>query len=247
MLGRDNEHLVASTPAFHGGHIVDQFCGQCAPDLPVMEVSEIDQPLFRALLIRWKRYYLGKRRRREDRALFRSLNMALHASRLPSGADTVFYDLGRLVALWVSAFEILAHPGHKGKTGPGPVYDLLEQVSYLNPKVGRRSFVVQRGSNRRNLPCRVYKRLYVARNDFLHGNQLRRKVLDPKEGLFWLAPSLFRMALTSYLDLSFNLRRFGRLDPRHSFNPPLADVTHQQMEFDRYQDLVERALLRSRR
>ena len=42
-----------------------------------MQLCELDEPLFAALLARWKRRYHRKRQRWQDRALFRSLNMAL--------------------------------------------------------------------------------------------------------------------------------------------------------------------------
>ena len=44
----------------------------------------------------------------EDIKLFRSLNMANAAALLPAGADATMLDIGRSVALWSSAFEILA-------------------------------------------------------------------------------------------------------------------------------------------
>jgi hypothetical protein len=105
----DNDTLAASTPAFAGVHVVEEFHGQASPELPVMQLDELDDPLFEALLVRWKRHYLGKRQRWQDRALFRSLNMAGQAAQLPAGMGTTLYDLGRIAALWVSAFEILAH------------------------------------------------------------------------------------------------------------------------------------------
>jgi hypothetical protein len=113
----DNETLAATTPAFTGVHVVEEFQGQASPDLPVMELGELDRPLFDALLARWQRHYLGKRQRWQDRALFRSLNMAHHAAQLPAGMGTTLYDLGRIAALWVSAFEILAHPRTESSGG----------------------------------------------------------------------------------------------------------------------------------
>lgn len=110
MLSTDNQHLTTSTPAMMALHVVQEFHGQSSPELPIVELSELDKPLFDVLVLRWKRHYLGKRQRWEDRALFRSLNMATQAAHLPAGVGTTFYDLGRIAALWVSAFEILAHP-----------------------------------------------------------------------------------------------------------------------------------------
>jgi hypothetical protein len=74
--------------------------------------------MFEALFRRWKRHYLARGRLWSDRALFRSLNMAANAAQLPGGIDTTLYDLGRMTGLWVSAFEILAHP----HTGTDPSY-----------------------------------------------------------------------------------------------------------------------------
>lgn len=137
MLGTDNEHLVASTPAMTALHVVEEFHGQSSPELPVMQLSEVDEPLFEALLRRWKRHYLGKRQRWQDRALFRSLTQA---AKLPASIDTTLYDLGRMAALWVSAFEVLAHP-RTANSGLKSVYPLFERISYLDLSVGRGRYV----------------------------------------------------------------------------------------------------------
>jgi hypothetical protein len=116
-LSRDNQHLIASTPALTALHVVEQFHGQSSPELSEKKLTDVDEHLFEALILRWKRHFLGTRQRWQDRALFRSLNMAAQAAQLPAGVGTTLYDLGRMSALWVSAFEILAHP-RKGKVRP---------------------------------------------------------------------------------------------------------------------------------
>jgi hypothetical protein len=210
MLSGDNQHLTLSTPALLGFHVVEEFHGQSSPELPVMELIDVDEPLFEALLLRWKRHYLGLRKRWQDRALFRSLNMAAQAAQIPAGVGTTLYDLGRMSALWVSAFEILAHPRNEN-SGLRRVYPLFERVSYLDRNVGQRRYAAfmnqDRNKNpwpRRPLPCWLYGKLYQARCDFLHGNPLGAKPLYPrgsKVNLFWLAPSLYRLALTGFLGL----------------------------------------------
>jgi hypothetical protein len=110
MQNDTNDHLTAHTPALLAFHVVEKFHGQSSPELSEMELDEIDEPLFKEMMRRWARHYLGKRQRWQDRALFRSLNMAFHASQIPAGVGPTMYDLGRIIALWVSAFEILAHP-----------------------------------------------------------------------------------------------------------------------------------------
>lgn len=96
MLDRHYEDMIGSTPAILGTHEVARFKGQSSPALfrTQLSCSDIDQPLLAALMTRWRRRY--------------------EASLLPAGTDTIFYDVGRIVSLWVSAFEILVHPGGSG-------------------------------------------------------------------------------------------------------------------------------------
>src|SRR6266849_2916571 len=100
--------------------------------------------------------------------------MAVQAAQLSAGVGTTIYDLGRIAALWVSAFEILAHP-RTDKSGLRYVYLLFERVRYLDRKVRRKKYIAYMGGTkepwpRRPLPCWLYGRLYRGRNAFLHGN-----------------------------------------------------------------------------
>lgn len=235
MLGRNNEYLVANTPALQGGHVVNEFRGQSSPEIPEKNLRDVDHPLFEALFRRWKQHYLAKRRIWSDRALFRSLNMATSAAHLPGGIDTTLYDLGRMTSLWVSSFEILAHP-RKGKSSLQTVYPLLEKVAYLNPRLSRKRYVAYMGGKkpwpRRPLTCWLYGELYKARNDFLHGNRVSPKTLSPRtldQSLFWFAPGLYRLALTGFLGLSV----------------PKADLSF--IDTRQYQNAVERAILKTRK
>ncbi len=246
MLAKDNIHIVAVTPAITAMHIVDEFHGQSSPELSTMVLTDLDEPLFQVLLARWKRHYLGKRQRWQDRALFRSLNMANQAAQLPAGVDATLYDLGRIAALWVSAFEILTHP-RKGKAGLGSVYACLGAVSHIDRKVRLRRFSAymnhKRPWPRRALPCWLYGKLYRARCNFLHGEPIGPSPLNPvgsKVSLFWLAPCLYRLALTTFLGLSFK-----KPIPRGSPGK-LAEYIASNMKFERYQETIERALLRVR-
>jgi hypothetical protein len=257
-LGKDGQSLTASTPAFSGIHVVEAFHGQASPDLPVMQIDDLDTPLLEALFACWKRHYLGTRRRWKDRALFRSLNMAVQAASLPAGVGTTIFDLGRSISLWVSAFEIVSHPRVK-KAGLFTVYPLLERVTYCDRKVGRRRYAAyipewnkrnnkkqQVKEPRRSLPCWIYGKLYQARNDFLHGNRVSVKALSPKgtqNGLFWLAPSLYRLALTGFLKLSVDHNLPYWLSDSYKSNPLLRK---KRDAYDR-QSMIERALLRIRK
>jgi hypothetical protein len=205
MLGSDHETLVASIPACDSVHMLEEFHGQSTPAFPVLEfnIYELYKPVYENLIGRWKRYYLEDHDLWEDRALFRSLNMAERASQMPAGRDTSLFDLGRSVALWVSAMEILAHPGN-GRSSERKVRKLLEQVRNLCPGM---SNPLHAGDNDTTLPGWVCKRLYEIRNDFLHGNPVGDNPFNPhgkEESLFWLAPCLYRLALTGFLMPSTN-------------------------------------------
>jgi hypothetical protein len=260
MLSKDNDALVLSTPALGGFHDVKQFHGQSSPELPVMRIEErdVDTTILDALVSRWKRHYFGSRRRWKDRALFRSLNMAVQAGSIPANAPTVF-DLGRSVSLWVSALEILSHPRVE-KANLLTVYRLFEGVHYCDRSVGRRQYAAYvpdwvKARRRKEalkparypLPCWIYGKLYQARNHFLHGNPIPKNALSPKgtkDGLFWLAPSLYRLALTGFLDLSIDPAIRKKLPYRLSdaaFANPQFRTLYRAQDF---QSMSERALLR---
>lgn len=231
MLAKNNEYLVALTPALRGLHVVDEFHGQAAPELPIMDLDEIDECLLKVLLRRWRRYFLGGRRYAEDRALFRSLNMAAQAAQMPGGIDVTLYDLGRLIALWVSACEILANHV-SGRANVKKVYDLLDRVSFVNHRISLRkykAFVSKTETERRNLACQVYGKLYHARCDFLHGNPIRkdRLTFSGQVGFSWVAPCVYRLALTGFLKLS-------PMEPARTF-------------YTDPQSIVERALARTKK
>jgi hypothetical protein len=213
MLNTNHQHLVCHTPALAGLHVVSQFNGQCIPGLSpvVLDTTDIDHVLLQALMKRWHRRYATKRKRWADVALFRSLNMAVAASKMPAGVDVTLFDLGRSVSLWVSAFEILAHP-KTSLSNVGLVYSLLERAAWQNNDLVRRRYrafmtknkAKQKSAPLRSLPCWLYGEIYHARNDFLHGNPIRENRLRAKKtgrALFPYPAMLYRMALAAFLPL----------------------------------------------
>lgn len=133
MLDRDFEDIIGSTPALLCTHLVSSFKGQSSPSVfrTNLNPSAVDQPLLDALLICWRRRYEAAEPEWKDIALMRSLNMAYQASLLPAGTEATFYDVGRILSLWVSAFEILVHPGGNGIANRDKVFDLIEQAPWL--------------------------------------------------------------------------------------------------------------------
>jgi hypothetical protein len=144
---------------------------------------------------------------------------------------------------------MLAHP-RVNSSGLRYVYALFERVTYLDRNVGRKKYAAYLGRDRkpwprRTLPCWLYGRLYRARNPLLHGNSVSPKTLQPsdlKVSLFWLSPSLYRHALTGALDLSFKKKL-----PKDATAEQIGNHASAQIDFNDYQMIAERALLRARK
>ncbi|MXY64098.1 MAG: hypothetical protein F4206_16865 [Gammaproteobacteria bacterium] len=210
MLDKNHEHLIAHLPTMLAINDVDQFCGCSSPDLHYLTLrrDDFDEFLLQELLLRWEARYVSENPKWSDVALFRSLHMANQACLVPAGADAVLHDYGRLVALWVSAFEILVHPGKKGRSDLESVLNILEQVTWEEKTLACRWYRIKNKGAivQKNLACWLYEKLYSCRNDFLHGNPVTiNTLLIPGSGrsLLFHAAVLYRLALTSFLDLKW--------------------------------------------
>ena len=210
MIDRQFEDLMMLTPGTRGIDEVSDFRGQLSPEFVIPATvgnGDIDGPLFEALVSRWCAFYRRRNASSRQRSLLRSLNMAHHAGQLPGNQDTTAYDYGRLIALWVSALEILAHPG-TGRVDFWKVCDLLERASWDARDNRNRTFKIRarsRSPQRRRRVCRVYETLYDARNDFLHGNKIRKRAINigsKTVALHKMGALLYRMALSAALEVS---------------------------------------------
>jgi hypothetical protein len=218
MINTQHQHIVCNTPALVGLELVTDFNGQCNPGLSpvILEKRDFDIVLLKALLKRWHTHYQRKSKRWANIVLFRSLNMAVAASKMPATVDVTLFDLGRTVSLWISAFEILAHP-RAGTSGLFQVYNLLNKVPWHDKKLAHRKYRAYVSPNKakqkvaplRTMACWLYGELYHARNDFLHGNPIRKNrlhVKGSKRSLFQYSPMLYRMALAAFLPIRTNLK-----------------------------------------
>jgi len=173
--------------------------------------------------------------------------MAYHASLLPAGTDTTFYDVGRIISLWVSAFEILVHPGGGGQANRDKVFEMLERTQWAIPASGRLAH--DSGSKtkqvKRTLASWLYQALYECRNDFIHGNPVERSnlVLErPQRSIFDYAAPLYRVALTAFLPLTYDSPMPSANDA-NAFGAYVAD----HMDFIGPQKDAEEALLTATR
>jgi hypothetical protein len=197
----------------HGLSSVDfskNFRGQSYPELLQghnLLHTPCDQGLFGLLQKMWvDRFEKGRKTWRTNR-LFRSLAIAYHACSLPKKNSLWFYDFGVSVALWISAFEILAHPGRDGSSGLPTVLDLLSKARFSDSVVRRRRKIKHPKTPNRigNAAEYLYLRLYKSRNAFLHGNPVTFHDALYKNRtrhllLTSIAPVLYTIALLCHFD-----------------------------------------------
>ncbi|MCV3243467.1 hypothetical protein [Mesorhizobium sp. ZC-5] len=206
MVDRHGKDLIGQTPAMLGSHDVEKFRGQIDAGLPqhAVEPYSVDGPLFDEVLLRWHRRFSCEEASWEDRALFRSLNMARAAMLMPGGLEYSFYDVGRLLTLWISAFEILLHPGPGGSVGETQVLNVLDRAVWLDLRCADQAVEVKIGkqTTARTVASELCHRTYALRNAFLHGNEVTAEQLAINEvPLLLLASSLYRIALFTFLNL----------------------------------------------
>jgi len=250
MVNRYGDQLIGNTAAMFGTHDVARFAGQTTPGLPQYKLSEfdVDAPLFQELLRRWHRRNGDGDALWEDRALFRSLNLAFHAMAIPAGIEHSFYDVGRLLTLWVSAFEVLLHPGPGGSVGETQVLDHLDRVMWYASDLKNKSHAVRVGkvSVDRTWAAYFMHLIYGLRNGFMHGNDVQPKDMAVQNdvSLFQLASSLYRMALAEFLKLrqpsNGDADDDGEFDPRE-FGKLVAEIMFWRDPQERH----ERAILKA--
>jgi hypothetical protein len=93
--------------------------------------------------------------------------MAHAAAQIPLLVELTAQSLGRHVALWLSAFEILTHP-EDGDAGLKEVYQVLESIDWRMEDckdIVHDCYFGRRKRQTRNLACWVYGEMYHARND----------------------------------------------------------------------------------
>ncbi|MGQ3300109.1 hypothetical protein [Reyranella sp.] len=237
MLDRNYERIVLMSPALHNVHGITKFVGQSSPGVPRSQLSHLDQPLLDSLIERWERRYATDKPLWSDTALFRSLNMAYHAARMPFSTAGSYYDQGRLVALWVSAFEILAHTGTKVRVTENHVLEILRGQKSRAP----RQEPLERPDKK--LRTAIYRQLYDARNDYLHGNPVgddRLSLPDSNYDLTQFAAPLYRIMLTEFLELHHTVNFVPRTEP--GWDIKTGEAIAHWMDLTGYQKEIEKGL-----
>jgi hypothetical protein len=209
----------------------DKFRGQVSPNLSDAKLLSFqpDDKILPLLLDFWKREFVETNSPDWKRlALFSSLEMAYQASRLPANSMYTTYDFGTPLALWVSAFEVLVHPGHLpdgeiGRADLKKVICLLGQASWHNPELKQRNHQLENRKNTKidvNLVQKLYGELYGARNDFLHGNPVAHSRLfcfcnENRRSLIEIAPVIYQVALSCFFGKSSDTKETTSEQPNY--------------------------------
>jgi len=248
MVDKKYSSITGCTLAFLAGGQNEGLVGHSSPRLPRLKLGEcdVDTPLLSKLLECWKRRYEPGTPEWRDIALFRSLNMAYQAAMVPAGVETSIYDVGRSIALWVSAFEIMSHPrGKNGKVGFVDVVKLLDTIPSVKHEATTTAYEIHHRKQQMEvtLASWLYKKLNDLRNDFLHGNPITADRLiianaDITHKPFLYAAPLYRLGLTSLLGLKFDKPIPSLCDPE-----ALGRHVAEKMEFEKHQKQIEAALI----
>lgn len=227
--------LITITPAVSiGSSPGTPFMGMPNPGLVVYsDRMHVDFRLLGLLLRCWERRYVRPGRETwKLRAVFRSLEMAYRALEVPIANESSIHDAGTALALWVSAFEILAHSANRtDKINESHVLTMLRVVPWSVRRLRHRRYKVEirQKVRRTTLAEHIYHALYQARNAFLHGNAVRRshwRYSASKESaaLGNLAPVLYRSALACHLEWTWTktlTEQMGRGNLRGPFGSGL--------------------------
>jgi len=188
----------------------DDFQGQQAPHFyppnPTWAASPEDR-LLAACERLWRERYLRQEKRWKTRVVFRSLELAAQATRVPGVGSQVatVHDFGTSLVLWVSGFEILKRNRNDRASLP-KVLELLGNWEWGERSLRHRKYRVRhRGKTYSvNFVQKLYSHLYFARCAFVHGNPVTPTNLFAGSGravaLVGAAPLLYRVALLSYID-----------------------------------------------
>nr|WP_305038049.1 hypothetical protein [Neorhizobium galegae] len=208
MIDPEGKRLVAQNAAQWAVHELDRFRGIASAAVPVQEVGyDPTHPrFFKQLLAMWKSRFIDGNDDWRSRAVLRSLKMAASAMCLssPTGSTESFYDYGRILSLWVSAFEILVHPGATGKANRQKVLDLLKTIPWQSKMAMEETHPADFGGGKTfnvRLANALYVKMYELRNDFLHGNPVEPEdfLLPNGTSILSFPPAIFRMALSTML------------------------------------------------
>jgi len=211
------EYFVISSSALNGIESIENFTAQRSPRLPRTTYFNFhfNKHLFNSLMKLWKTKFVTGNSGVHINSIFRSLEMVYSACKMPDNNLSTIHDYGMHLGLWVSAFEILFHPGGKSHIGFKDVSRKLQSHIFSDQRLNEKKYDLTK-SEKTNISGKLYKEIYDSRNAFFHGNEVGIEYLFPFKNeelpsLLKLAPVLFTFGLMLYLEEEFSL-----IDPEES-------------------------------
>lgn len=207
-ISKENDGYITNSPSVLGiDDDFENFRGQTYPGLDSSHaVAEPDEQILFLLEKAWRKRFVNSRLRDwHTTALFRSLEMAYQAATMPFKNHSTIYEYGASVGLWVSAFEILAHP-ESGDVNFNMVINLLGKYDWIDKRMKTKRYKIYKNSKSRvNLVQKLYKELHITRNEFLHGNPVKMSRLFPfqnrkNQPVTFFAPLIYKIALLCFLN-----------------------------------------------
>ena len=249
-LGRNYEDIVIITQGSSGLHEIESFSGQSSPKLFRSSVSNAtyDQYFLNQILAGWNSYFVLHDQSSNWSQLFRSLAMAFHGCALSHNNTPLLHDYGVILGSWVSAFEVLVHPGPGGKSNFWVVSNLLDCIKWNSKKLKLKKYVVnwKRKPYKVTLASKIYWKILEARNKFLHGEKIIRQDLlltvknykgdNIARSLLWFAPIIYRGALLNFLSKGQKVSRVGSSLEQFSNNLLL------EMKQDNYEEALNKII-----
>lgn len=211
-VGKEDDVLLIRSPSILGMDEPDEFVGQTSPELaPSHRVFRFfDVELHEAILKLWHdKFILANNTDWRSRVLFRSLEMAYHASSIPFENSSTIYDYGAKLALWISAFEVLVRSENE-QASLSKALQLLDEAKIYSRHLRQHRYTLvfsEKNKRRGTLSQQIYLSMHKARNNFLHGNPVGIRDLFIKKLLGFHpltsgAPILYKQALQSFLQVS---------------------------------------------
>ncbi len=200
-----------SSPALEVyGPKLEKFLGLIPPHIPYDHFLQTkpDKFLSKKIIDKWTERVVSPAQDSWDtRILFRSLEVAYQAMVTPFRNNSSLFEYGTNLALWISAFEILFHKNSGDLVNRKIVFNRLGGYRWKEKRLRHKRFTLDKKNKnitKGNLVQKLYKELYDARCDFLHGNPVRIARLYPffnknRPSLFVLAPVIYWTALTVFL------------------------------------------------
>lgn len=239
--------VIYNTPSVIGTvDNLNRFEGQSYPFLFDTGTVSTDYycPLLSPLNEIWiKRFISNNGKNWNTTKLFRSLEMAYQACSIPIKNNHSMYDHGVSASLWISAFEILSHPGGNGRVDIWSVLKLLNNYNWLdNKSIKKKSFHLR--NNKIHLIQKLYFELYNLRNDFLHGNKVTANNIRPfkkskNKSFIYYALLIYKIALLSFLKNLDN--------PQVDKNTSIEDKLLQRLYRSDYEGPIREIFLSTRR